>query len=282
MAFLLFGDQHSHAAYILQRLLALARAPAAEQQNSDLLRQYAQTNLHNWRGYLVEALCIINARQALRKLGLVWTELRLLYLPQVQEITLHVHPLIKALYVVCEQLSVVQSGRLVQDINDKLAARQAAAGAVLDEPLRYFDYAYLEIFMLDWLTRRHLRLGDINAVGSDLQLLIEYLKFNDFHALARLLIQTYNSNATATTTSEQTTELPRPKFEADDTGVETAPPAQSNRSVARPNGCLDELHVRRQHAGILLIISQYTFHQDVSDDLKVSWLYKLFSLINHF
>lgn len=186
------------------------------------------------------------------------------------------HPLLKALYLVCEQLSVVQSGRLVLDINEKLAARQAAAGAVLDEPLRYFDYAYLEIIMLDWLTRRHLRLGDINAVGSDLQLLIEYLKFNDFHALARLLIQTYNSNATATTTTGQTTELPPlppPKFESDDAGIAAAPPAQSNRGLARANGCLDELHVRRQHAGFLLIISQYTFHQDVSDDLKVSWLY---------
>lgn len=277
MAFLLFGDQHSHAAYILQRLLALARAPATEQQHSDLLRQYAQTNPQFWRGYLVEALCIINARQALRKLGLVWTELRLHYLPQVQEITLHVHPLLKALYLVCEQLSVAQSGRLVLDINDKLAARQAAAGAVLDEPLRFFDYAYLEIFMLDWLTRRHLRLGDINAVGSDLQLLIEYLKFNDFHALARLLIQTYNSNATATTittTVGQTTELPPlppSKFEQDDAGAAASPSAQSNRSVGRTNGCLDELHVRRQHAGFLLIINQFTFHQDVSDDLKVSW-----------
>ncbi|KAH8396116.1 hypothetical protein KR222_003495, partial [Zaprionus bogoriensis] len=277
LAFLLFGDQHAHASYILQRLLALLHTPPEQQQaqqaHSDLLRQYAHTNPTSWRECLVEALCIINGRRVLRKLGLSWPELRLHYLPHVQEISLHVHPLLKAMYHVCEQLTVVQSGRLVLDINEKLAASRRSPQ---DEPLRCYDYGYLEIFLLDWLTRRHLRLGDANAVDSDLQLLIEYLKFNDFHSLSRLLIQTYNSNARGSK-----------KCESDDVGV--APPAVAvavaptaapacalpvpaaappvPAAVATANGRANALQVRRQHAGILLILNQFTFHRNVSEDL---------------
>lgn len=265
LAFLLFGNQHAHATYILQRLLAMARAPIAEQQHSDLLRQYAQTNPDTWRGHLLEALCIINARQALRKLGFGWAELRLQYLPQVQEFALFVHPLLKAMYIVSEQLSMVQIGRLVLDINEKLRTRQATAGSVQNEPLRYFDYAYLEIFLLDWLTRRHLRLGDITSMDSDLQLLIEYLKLNDLHSLARLLIQTYNSNAK--TTAQTVPPLPE-KFEADD--VSTAALLDVSSTVVQSIRRATALHVRRDYAGILLIINQYKFHRKVCDDLIVS------------
>lgn len=243
----------------------MARAPDAEQQHSDLLRQYVQTNPDAWRGHLIEALCIINARQALRKLGFDWIELRLQYLPQVQELALHVHPQLKAMYLVCEQLSVMQSGRLVLDINDKLMTRQPADGSVLDEPLRYFDYAYLEIFLLDWLTRRYLLLDEIGAMGSNLQLLIEYLKFHDLQLLAQLITQTYNSNSTITAHVELT--LPK-KFEGDDVGA--AASLDLNSTAFHSKRCTGALHVRHNNAGILLIINQYTFHRKVSNELIVS------------
>ncbi|XP_017871677.1 PREDICTED: caspase-8 [Drosophila arizonae] len=280
LAFLLFGDQHALATYILQRLLALMRAPPADQLHSDLLRQYAQTNPANWRGHLVEALCIINARQVLRKLGFCWAELHLHYLPHVLELTLHVHPLLKALYNVCEQLTVAQSGRLVLDINDKLARRRTSGEH--DEPLRFYDYSYLEIFLLDWLTRHHLRLGDIDAIGSDVQLLIEYFKFNDLNSLATLLIQTVNTSA-----NESSSHSPVNKYNTDD--LESTPvalsaggaapflaetsgptpctaPAAPSSSISRHRRS-NALQVHRDRAGILLIINQQNFHRNVSEKL---------------
>ncbi|KAM8719906.1 hypothetical protein ACLKA7_006029 [Drosophila subpalustris] len=276
LCFLLFGDQHAHATYILQKLLALARSPPAEQLNSDLLRLYAQTNPSRWRCHLVEALCIINARQVLRKMGMNWEQLRLQYLPQIQEISLHVHPLLKALYFICEQLTIAQSGRLVLDINEKLNST---------ESLRFYDFAYLEIFLLDWLTRRHLRLGDIQTIGSDVQLLIEYFKFNDLQSLATLLIQTYNCNAKA--------QVNKSECESDAQQVETVTVAKlpktstsvatdissANLPLVNSNGVdytqqqkqqqqrSDALQVQRENAGILLIINQHSFHQNVSEDL---------------
>lgn len=261
LSFLLFGDQHSHATYILQKLLALARTPAADQRNSDLLRCYAQINPERWRAHVVEALCIINARHVLRKLGFVWEELRLQYLPQIREISLHVHPLLKAMYMICEQLTIAQSGRLVLDINEKLAQRQVSPK--IDEPLRFYDFAYLEIFMLDWLTRRHIHLGDIQTIGSDVQLLIEYFKFNDLHTFAALLIQTYNCNAKADVK----------KCESDAQEIEAGPTIKAETPVSvTSNGICtqsrqDALQVQRESAGILLIINQHRFNRDVSEDL---------------
>lgn len=252
------------------------RAPPADQLHSDLLRQYAQTNPANWRSHLVEALCIIGARQVLRKLGFSWTELRLHYLPHVLELTLHVHPLLKALYNVCEQLTVAQSGRLVLDINDKLARR--CTSGEQDEPLRFYDYSYLEIFLLDWLTRHHLRLGDINAIGSDVQLLIEYFKFNDLNSLATLLIQTINSSA-----NESSSSSPVNKYDMDD--LQSTPDAPSEAAAPAPAPCIapaapsasisgqrrsNALQVHRDNAGILLIINQQSFHRNVSEELMVS------------
>ncbi|XP_017964564.1 caspase-8 isoform X2 [Drosophila navojoa] len=294
LAFLLFGDQHALASYILQRLLALMRAPPTEQLHSDLLRQYAQTNPANWRGHLVEALCIIGARQVLRKLGFRWSELRLHYLPHVRELTLHVHPLLKALYNICEQLTVAQSGRLVLDINDKLARRRISGEH--DEPLRFYDYSYLEIFLLDWLTRHHLRLGDIDAIGSDVQLLIEYFKFNDLNSLATLLIQTVNSSA-----NESSSRSPENKYDTDD--LQSTPVASSAAAAAiaapaaaktpGPAPCTapdaassrisrqrrsNALQVHRDRAGILLIINQQSFHRNVSEELKVTYFPCIFRL----
>ncbi|XP_034119497.1 caspase-8 [Drosophila albomicans] len=261
LSFLLFGVQHSHASFILQKLLTLVRSPPEEQLNSDLLRLYAHANPGSWRSHLVEALCIINARRVLRKLGLNWEQLRLRYLPHISEISLHVHPMLKALYVICERLTVAQSGRLVLDINEKLA-RQRNEGDI-GEPLRFYDLEYLEIFMLDWLTRRHIRLGDIETIGSDVQLLIEYFKFHDMHQFATLLIQTYNSNASAQEyiKCESDAEPEQP------TSV-VQPAARSNANASNPIALQSAKRVRQENAGILLIINQQTFHRNVDEEFR--------------
>ncbi|XP_016986517.1 caspase-8 [Drosophila rhopaloa] len=248
LCFLLYGDDHSDATYILQKLLPMTRS---EFPQSDLLLQYAKSRPETWKRRLVEALCIIGARQVLRRLGLRWQELRVHYLPHIGGITLHVHPLLKSLYRICEQLSLAQSGRLVLDVGEKVARQQAG------DPLRFYDPSYLEIFLLDWLTRGCIRLGDINATGSDVQLLIEHLKFNDLQEHAKLLIDTINSNA------------------PDESQVVVDPPLTIKREVqsdSQPAAAYSQrrknaLELSRENAGIALIINQREFHQKVSEDL---------------
>ncbi|EDX16774.1 dredd [Drosophila simulans] len=148
LCFLLYGDDHSDATYILQKLLVMARSDLSQ---SDLLIKFAKSRPETWRRHLVEALCIIGARKVLRRLGFCWQELRMHYLPHIAGITLHVHPLLKSLYRMCEELSLAQSGRLFLDVGEKVASQQAG------DPLRFYDPAYLEIFLLDWLTKRSIK-----------------------------------------------------------------------------------------------------------------------------
>nr|XP_036676405.1 caspase-8 isoform X2 [Drosophila suzukii] len=265
LCFLLYGDDHSDATYILQKLLAMTRSDIRQ---SDLLMQYAKSRPETWKRHLVEALCIVGARQVLRRLGFRWHELRMHYLPHINGIALHVHPLLKSLYKICEELSLAQSGRLVLDVGEKVVRQQAG------DPLRFYDHTYLEVFLLDWLTRRCIRLGDINATGSDVQLLIEHLKFNDLQEQARLLIDTINSNAPD---QDQTVAPPltiKREMQPDSqqaSSCSTGSAASSSASIRRRNA----LQLSRENAGICLIINQHCFHRDVTEDLKVDMILKL-------
>ncbi|XP_030378594.1 caspase-8 isoform X2 [Scaptodrosophila lebanonensis] len=276
-----FAQKHSNAEYVLQKLLTLARANSISgpqhHQNSDLLRQYAHTNQKNWRAHLIEALTIINARRVLRKLGFQWQELRLHYLPHIHEVTLHVHPLLKALYIVCEQLTLAQSSRLVLSISDMQtrinAQQQGPESASANDRLLIYDFAYLEIFLLHWLTRRIIKLGDINAEGSDMQILIEYFKFNNLESLSSLLIQTINSNATSAANEVPTQTLPSqvPAKCEEDAATPTSPTptvmdtASRHLSVRRRE---KGFNISRKNAGIVLIINQQSFHTNVAEGLQ--------------
>ncbi|XP_017086758.1 caspase-8 isoform X2 [Drosophila eugracilis] len=238
LCFLLFGVEHSDATYILQKLLSMTRS---DYPQSDLLMQYAKSRPEAWRRQLVEALCIIGARQVLRRLGFRWQELRMHYLPHIGGITLHVHPLLKTLYKICEELSLAQSGRLVIDVGEKVEQHKAG------DPLRFYDPTYLEIFLLDWLTRRCIRLGDINGQGSDVQLLIDNALDQD-PIVANL------------TPMKQDTE----------SNIQQAPicstvkPDSLTASFRRKNA----IELTRENAGIALIINQQKFHRNVGNDLK--------------
>ncbi|KAH8273529.1 hypothetical protein KR018_010519 [Drosophila ironensis] len=254
--FLLYGDDHTHATYILQKLLALARAP---QQPSNLLTQYVKIHPDTWRRRLIEALCIIGARQVLRRLGLRWPDLRLHYLPHIAGLALHVHPLLKSLYAVCEQLTQAQSGRLVLDVGERVAREHAGCG----DPLRFYDSGYLEIFLLDWLTRKSIRLGDINATGSDMQLLIEHLKFNDLQEQAKLLIDTIISNARDEPQAVVSVAAPAPVVKR-----ETLRDSQQEVPAAVTPAARSGFQLDRQNAGICLIINQRTFTREVPPHLE--------------
>ncbi|EDV45383.2 caspase-8 [Drosophila erecta] len=258
LCFLLYGDNHSDATYILQKLLTMTRSDFPQ---SDLLIKYAKSRPETWRRHLVEALCIVGARKVLRKLGFCWQELKIHYLPHVAGITLHVHPLLKSLYRMCEELSVAQSGRLVLDVGEKVARQQAG------DPLRFYDPMYLEIFLLDWLTRRCIQLGDINVIGSNVQLLIEHLKFNDLKEQAKLLIDTIISNAPEPDLAEIDAMTIKQETESDNqqsSSCSTAAAPSKASALCRINA----LRLTRENAGIALIINQQEFHRNVSKDLK--------------
>ncbi|XP_073828830.1 caspase-8 Dredd [Musca autumnalis] len=191
LGFLLYGREKTTSEYILQKLIVLQQNPpkgnGVESANSDILRKYATINTHTWQLNIIEALAIIRAKKVLRKLGFVWSEVRDIYLPHLPEISVHIHPLLKALYKICERLTIAQAGRMVMQINEMHLRHEA-------QHLRFYDYSYLEVFLLFWITRDVIAIGDQNLQGEDVLNLISYFKVNDLDSMKTILVETINHN----------------------------------------------------------------------------------------
>ncbi|XP_054727178.1 caspase-8 [Anastrepha obliqua] len=271
LGFLLFGDDRVNAEFALQKLLILSNThKGGGCGGADLLTKYISVNPRNWRAQLVEALAIIGARRVLRRMGFDWNELHQHYLPHIGELSLHVHPLLKALYRVCERLKPAQAGQLVLRVNEQRKRPE--------ELLRFYDFAYLEIFMLDWISRRIITLGDRVANGADVDVLLEFFKFSDLDALKTLLIETIMNNADKQCISN-IAHISADNMEAATENNNMSIPAKTSTSVqAYANDCSsvrscdltmnEKYEVRRESAGILLIINQLIFQRDPDPKLK--------------
>ncbi|XP_036338988.1 caspase-8 [Rhagoletis pomonella] len=273
LGFLLFGDDRVAAEFALQKLLILSNThKGGGCGGADLLTKYISLNPRNWRAQLVEALAIVGARRVLRKLGFDWNELHQHYLPHIGELSLHVHPLLKALYRVCERLKPAQAGQLVLRVNEQRKRPE--------ELLCFYDFAYLEIFMLDWISRRIIILGDSAANGADVDVLLEFFKFNDMDALKTLLIETIVNNAEKQHVSSgahisadnSTAVAPLENNNMLISATSTPIPQTGDNACASVRSCDltmgEKYEVRRERAGILLIINQLSFHEDPDPALK--------------
>uniref|UniRef100_A0A1A9WRC9 Caspase family p20 domain-containing protein n=1 Tax=Glossina brevipalpis TaxID=37001 RepID=A0A1A9WRC9_9MUSC len=265
LGFLLFGHERTSAAYILQKLIILSKQPRrdCDQVTSNsgdiILRHYAKSMSNDWRKGLVEALTIINAKKVLRKLGFCWRELYHHYLPQIAELSINIHPMLKVLYKICEELTAVQAKQLILKIQNDVV-----------ESLDFSDPLYLEIFLLDWINRRIINIGDRQCIGTDVQVLIEYFKFNDMDTLKELLNSTILHNA-------EEVEYKNHILEKENSIQPATDSAESSLSSKNEGTfkCLKEdvsmyqeiddissYEVRRETAGFVMIINQNQFHQE--------------------
>lgn len=153
LMFLCYGNERSRAAYALQQLqtgqyrpdttfltdwaIAIENSPATQPNDC-------------WKKFLIEALCIIKANYVLIKLGLCLPELSVQFLPQNTALSLNVHPVLKALYCMCEQLTQTEANEMINKIE---------ANHSNDDRIN-FDENYLEIYMLKWLS------NDVIAAGE--------------------------------------------------------------------------------------------------------------------
>ncbi|KAL9886250.1 caspase-8 isoform X1 [Glossina fuscipes] len=264
LGFLLFGEEKTSAEYILQKLIVLSKHPPsgcgqATQNGGDMiLRLYANSKRNNWREGLLEALTIINAKRVLRKLGFRWKDLHHHYLPQIAELSINIHPMLKALYKICEELTAAQARRLISRI-------QTDSRKNGEECLDFRNALYLEIFLLDWITRRVIRIGDRQCTGTDVHVLIEYFKLNDMDSLKDLLNNTVTQNA-------EEVELQNKYFSppAADSAETSLVDEQENvfkylndnLLVGQEDDDSTFYKIRRESAGFVVIINQNEFHQE--------------------
>ncbi|XP_037826569.1 caspase-8-like [Lucilia sericata] len=279
LSFLLFGADSNAYGYILQKLIILAQQPpqgkglgaTGQLVTSGILTNYANINPETWRLHLVEALAIIRAKRVLRKLGLLWQEIYHHYLPHVAEISVYVHPLLKVLYKIAERLTPEQAGRLIHYIHTKYDECQH---------LRFYDYSYLEVFFLNWLTKGVIAVGNRNLENSNIQILIEFFKFNDMDSFKDLLLETINQQLDNVTINQEQQAVNNDRLEEQpevdkDSGIsvshDSCTTTQLSEVKAELSGDFDAAErykITKENAGYILIINQNTFYEETDPSLQ--------------
>lgn len=151
VVFLLCANDRNQYKTILQQLLALS---LDQTKRTDLLRTWAKDRTDDWKNAILEALCLIQAKYVIHKLGFDFTELSQRFMPANHYINSHIHLIVKLLYFVCEELTVKQCKELIDYVSQKYPS------------VRNFVYTdngeHLEIYLMHWLLENVIDIGQTN------------------------------------------------------------------------------------------------------------------------
>lgn len=114
--------------------------------NSYILTKFIDGHPLNWKSKLLEALCIIQNRQIIRKLGIPFSYLELLYLPKHRLCSRNLNSVAKSLYFLCEALTETDIKLLVQYVKNDFTE--------YEKNLK--DTDHLELHILYWLQQKYI------------------------------------------------------------------------------------------------------------------------------
>lgn len=252
-------------------------------QTTDIILNWIRSqNDSHWRRTIIEALWTIKAKRALQmvrtfaslgkecvnvfwgfQLGLDLKDLRIRFLkPTNADVNLYIHPVLKALYCICEQMEPIEAKQLIDHVNNKDCGRHQ---------INFTDEKYLEVFLLHWISELVVEAGEWSLIKSKrnvfckVDVILEFLNANR-PDLAELLSRI---NVRFNFTSNNLTSVERKKNVTDDDGHDD----KLNNKVSQSddqktfigeatNGSDDRYRVERKSAGYVLIINQIEFYRD--------------------
>lgn len=259
MLFLLYAADHICSKVVQQQLYVASFTP---NEPTMFLHSWAaeiQKTGDNWRDILLEALCIIQAKAIIGKLGLNYIELEQRFLPLNPNSALFIHPIVKLLYFFSEQLTVTEAKQLIDRITTKYASAQ---------DIHYQDNGErLEIFLMYWLGADVLSIGgsrttcqQIIVMPSNLDPIVEFLKEIEQDSLKEIISSVCNQfnskRSTSRTDNKEPTDVGDTLRNFHD---------ESNRPIKSAD---HSYKIQKSNAGILLIINQKTFFPDEHPDLQ--------------
>lgn len=262
--FMLCADDHVRSKIVQQQIFVASHTP---HESTKILHSWAcemQKAGTEWRDILLEGLCIIQAKTTIGKLGLNYDDLEQRFLPLNPHNSLFIHPIVKLLYLVCEQLTVTEAKQLIDRITSKYAS------------VRDFKYRdngeRLEIYLMYWLGVDVLSIGrrPIESIGaesrielpSNLNPILEFLKHIERDSLKEMVSSVCHQfgdkrNATAN----------HPTICTDDKQPTDVGIIQCTENI-RIKKADEAYRVRKSNAGVLLIINQKQFFHDEHPSLQ--------------
>lgn len=255
---------------------------------------------------LIEALTIIKENKILRKLGFNIKELRATFLPHISQATLFIHPILKALYIMCEQLTQIESGKIIIEMKNLKDTP--------DSYLRFYDNRYLEIFLLDWISKSIINIGEwltndyiyssssLNNSDDDNNDLSKIINLLPLYQCLKICDLDYVKEMLQSTVEHMTKKLVEIKIEEQEKsqikqlkkpkGKELLNRNENDSALTVNNNNFerkesftinpDECYlIRKEWAGFILIINQENFHEDKNPEVQVSfYLHFFFFLVS--
>lgn len=266
LMFLCYGNERLRSAFALQQLQTgqystdtsfLTDWAINTQQSS------ADNNSDCWKSFLIEALCIIKAHHVLSKLGLNLPELYIHFLPQNFAISSYIHPVLKALYFICEQLTQSEANDLINKIESNN----------LNGSKIKFNENYLEVYMLKWLNDGIIAVGHwINNlpvrrrdVHCNVDCILQYFKELDKESLRSVLQSVQiNMNFTSENRIKGGKCESSKKIAADEDSFMKLQISSACNNAAAPDENRN-YQINPNNAGQVLIINQRDFYTTSND-----------------
>ncbi|KAK9303168.1 hypothetical protein QLX08_005109 [Tetragonisca angustula] len=147
-----------------------------------ILTEFVNKRPDNWENKLLEATCVINNRQVIRKLGISFESFSLFYKPKIRSYSRYINLAAKCLYLLCEALCEDKTKLLLQYIQTDLTP--------YEENLKNIDF--LELHMLYWMRENYISIYPDGTAKlknllkhlktlEDLELICEDLKKRENH-----------------------------------------------------------------------------------------------------
>lgn len=270
MLFLLCGADRIRSKVVIQQIII---ASYDKQQKTTFLKTWASENVTtNWKDTLLEALCIIQAKTVIRKLGIDVSDLEERFLPRNPVNALFIHPIIKLLYYVCDKLTINQTNMFIEQIKRKYPS------------VRDFSYndngENLEVYLLYWIWEDVISIGQISTTENpeqtyqsrpcNLEPIVEYLKQAEMDTVQDVVKDvTHKFNCEQSMGKVET--IAMRKTQMDDKRATEMEMSDVSRSFDERTHTVDAKHsykLRKEYAGHVLIINQLSFYHDTHPDLN--------------
>lgn len=225
--------------YILQQLtIALKVHRLGNVKDTKIISDWVRNDPdYKWREHLVEALAIVRSHKVLRKLGFELKDVQEAFLPHIDEISTHVHPVLKILYKMCEKMRQKDRKLLIQYMLNKFECENFG----LD------GENFLEMYLLNWIQQKIITIGDRDTIGAEFGELVAFLKVHEIDEF-------YEKLKRFTTTSLDAT-------------IEGNSPERQERNNTRPETCeigsnMDYFPMNTKKMGYVVIFNEKNFHKE--------------------
>lgn len=252
--FLLCAEDSVRLKVLLQQLIV---ASHTKKSSSNFLHLWAieidkleQNPSVKWQDKSLEALCIIQEKLIITKLGLDFFDLDERFHASKVNSAVFIHPIAKLLYFICDKLTINEAMLLIKRITTDYAST---------EKFNYTDNGdHLELYLMHWIALDVISIGQNDREACNLAPIVRFLKEIEKEELTDV-VKAIGERFNAKRAHQKS------KIRTDDRRITEMTERSGNLTNVKSTREMlksDAYKISKESAGILLIINQKNFHRE--------------------